>query len=134
MDDALRLSLPALAENVAFVRSAVAERAEAFGLAPTLVADLETVVSEACANVVVHAYAGTVEPGPLEVEMTKGPKSVKVVVRARGAGIGPRPKATLASLKMGLLLIGAIASSFQLKSARNLGTELIMHLALPASD
>src|SRR5699024_6191551 len=67
MDDTLRLELPALSENVARVRSAVAERAEAYGLAAALVADLKTVVSEACANVVLHAYAGAAEPGPLEV-------------------------------------------------------------------
>jgi serine/threonine-protein kinase RsbW len=133
MDDALRLSLPALPENVALVRSAVGERAEVYGLAAASVADLKTIVSEACANVVIHAYADAAKPGPLEVEMTREAKSVKVVVRDHGAGIRPRPKATHASLKMGLLLIGAIASSFQLKGARKLGTELSMDLALPAS-
>ena len=131
MDDTLRLELPALPENVARVRSAVAERAEAYGLAAAVVADLKTVVSEACANVVLHAYAGAGEPGPLEVEMSREAKSVKIVVRDRGAGIRPQPKTTHKSLKMGLLLIGALASSFQLSSGHGLGTELSMSFACP---
>jgi serine/threonine-protein kinase RsbW len=134
MDDQLRLNLPALPENVALVRAAVGERAEAYGLGSAVIADLKTVVSEASANVVLHAYAGASEPGPLEVEMTRDSMSVKVVVRDRGRGIRPQPKSTHASLKLGLSLIGAISSRFQLRSARDLGTELSMDLPLPAND
>jgi serine/threonine-protein kinase RsbW len=133
MDDALRLKLPALAENLALVRAAVAERAEAYGVLGPMVADLKTVVSEACANVVVHAYVGAADPGPLEVEMTRDTEWVRVVVRDRGAGIRPQAKTMHASLKLGLLLIGAISNSFQLRSVRDRGTELSMDLALPAS-
>ena len=134
MDDQLRLNLPALPENVALVRAAVGEHAEAYGLGSAVIADLKTVVSEASANVVLHAYAGASEPGPLEVEMTRDSMSVKVVVRDRGRGIRPQPKSTHASLKLGLSLIGAISSRFQLRSARDLGTELSMDLPLPAND
>jgi anti-sigma regulatory factor (Ser/Thr protein kinase) len=101
-------------------------------LGNAVITDLKTVVSEASANVVLHAYAGAAEPGPLEVEMTRDSRSVRVVVRDRGRGIRPQPKSTHASLKLGLSLIGAISSSFQLRSARDLGTELSMHLPLPA--
>lgn len=119
-------------ENVALVRAAVGERAEAYGLGSAAIADLKTVVSEASANVVLHAYVGATEPGPLEVEMTRDPASVRVVVRDRGRGIRPQPRSTHVSFKMGLTLIGAIANSFQLRSARDLGTELSMHLPLRA--
>jgi serine/threonine-protein kinase RsbW len=132
MDDALHLNMPALPENLALVRAAVGERAEAYGVSSPLVADLKTVVSEACANVVVHAYVGAPDPGPLEVEMTRDTAKVKVVVRDRGVGIRPQAKTVRTSLKMGLLLIGAISNSFQLRSARDRGTELSMVLALPA--
>jgi serine/threonine-protein kinase RsbW len=130
MEEPLHLNLPALPENVGLVRAAVGERAEAYGLGSSVIADLKTVVSEACANVVLHAYAEA-SPGPLEVEMSRQATSVRVVVRDRGLGIRPLPKTTHASLKMGLSLIGAISSGFQLKSARDLGTELRMDLALP---
>lgn len=132
MEEPLRLNLPALPENVALVRSAVGERAKAYGLGDAVIADLKTVVSEASANVVLHAYAGAIDPGPLEVEMTRDTTSVRVVVRDQGLGIRPRPKSTHLSLKMGLSLIGAISKSFQLRSARDEGTELSMELALPA--
>ncbi len=75
-----RLTLPATAENVIVVRQAVAGLGEALGLSGPRIDDLKTVVSEACNNVVLHAYEG--EPGPLEV--IAEPRSE----RARGPGVG----------------------------------------------
>jgi anti-sigma regulatory factor (Ser/Thr protein kinase) len=134
IEEPLRLNLLALPENIALVRAAVAERAEAYGLGNSVIADLKTVVSEASANVVLHAYAGAAEPGPLEVEMTRDSTKVRLVVRDRGVGIRPQPESTHASLKMGLSLIGAISSAFQLRSGHETGTELSIELALPACD
>ena len=131
IEEPLRLHLPALPENVERVRAAVGRRAEAYGLETSVIADLKTVVSEAAANVVLHAYLGAADQGPLEVEMTRDATRVRVMVRDRGLGIRPQPKTEHASLKMGLSLIGAISSSFKLRSARDLGTELIMDLPLP---
>ena len=61
---------PARAENVIVVRQAVAGLGEALGLTDQRVDDLKTVVSEACNNVVLHAYEG--EPGPLDVSADPG--------------------------------------------------------------
>ena len=36
-------------------------------MSPSEVADLKTVVTEACTNVIIHAYRGDDGPGPLEV-------------------------------------------------------------------
>ena len=52
----LQIRLPAKAENVAVVRHALAGLAEEIGMDEAGVADLKTVVTEACMNVVVHAY------------------------------------------------------------------------------
>ena len=52
------------------VRQAVAGLGEALGLPSSRIADLKTVVTEACNNVVVHAYGD--EPGPLLVNATPG--------------------------------------------------------------
>ena len=54
----LQMSLPARAENVAVVRHALAGLAERIGMDEPGIADLKTVVTEACMNVVVHAYPG----------------------------------------------------------------------------
>ena len=70
-DQALNITLPANAENVAVVRHALAGLAETLGMDEPGIADLKTVVTEACMNVVVHAYAGRA-PGPLEVEAQPG--------------------------------------------------------------
>ena len=63
----LQMSLPARAENVAVVRHALAGLAERIGMDEASQADLKTVVTEACMNVVVHAYPEG-EDGLLEVE------------------------------------------------------------------
>jgi serine/threonine-protein kinase RsbW len=51
----LRLTLRATPDNVIVVRQAVAGLGEALGLSGPRIADLKTVVSEACNNVVLHA-------------------------------------------------------------------------------
>jgi anti-sigma regulatory factor (Ser/Thr protein kinase) len=108
------MSLPARAENVAVVRHALAGLAERLGMDEGSLADLKTVVTEACMNVVVHAYAG-VEPGPLEVEaLSDGDgDGLTVVIRDHGSGIRPRPDLEgRQSLRIGLTLIAALSSSF----------------------
>jgi serine/threonine-protein kinase RsbW len=130
-DDLLSLSLPADPESVAVARRAVARRAEQSGFGEPVVGDLKTVVSEACGNVVRHAYADADRPGSLEVEMCREGDALRVVVRDRGCGMQPRRNDAPSSLQMGLLLIGALSSCFQLASARERGTTLTMKLPLP---
>ncbi|HEX3172775.1 MAG TPA: ATP-binding protein [Solirubrobacterales bacterium] len=77
----LHLKLPAEADNIAVVREAVGTRAKEFGLEESAVDDLKTVVSEACANVVLHAYPDGARQRPLEVEMSQTERAVNVVVR-----------------------------------------------------
>jgi serine/threonine-protein kinase RsbW len=128
-EEPLRLALPAEPENVAVVRRAVAERGERIGLDQVGIDDLKTVVSEACGNVVRHAYPPS-EAGSLEVEMNARGDAIELVVRDHGAGIRPGP-IDPGGLRMGLLLIGALSSSFTLSSARGRGTEVTMRLAKP---
>src|SRR6476469_5669296 len=61
----VRLSLPARPENVAVVRHVLGAFAEALHLPVGVVDDMRLAVTEACTNVVRHAYDG-VDPGPLE--------------------------------------------------------------------
>jgi anti-sigma regulatory factor (Ser/Thr protein kinase) len=127
-EDRFFLEIAAEPASLALVREAVATRAAQLGMGERAIADLKTVVSEACANAVVHAYAGE-EAGILEVEMSPVGHDLSVVVRDRGGGIHPRPDAGKpASLRLGLLLIGALSCSFQLSSARGRGTELKMRM------
>jgi serine/threonine-protein kinase RsbW len=129
------MSLPARAENVAVVRHALAGLAERLGMDEGSLADLKTVVTEACMNVVVHAYAG-IEPGPLEVEAEGDDDGLTVSIRDHGSGIRPRPDVVeeRQSLRIGLTLIAALSSSFEIKGGADKGTEIRMHVPLVARE
>jgi len=128
----LQMSLPARAENVAVVRHALAGLANRVGMDEGTVADLKTVVTEACMNVVVHAYPED-RPGPLEVEAVLEDEGLTVAVRDYGAGIRPRPDVDRPSLRIGLALIAALSSSFEISGGVDRGTEIRMHLKLRES-
>ena len=53
----MRLVLSNRPENVALVRQALGGVAASVGIHEALLADIKTAVSEACNNVVLHAYA-----------------------------------------------------------------------------
>lgn len=125
----LKMSLPARAENVAVVRHALSGLAEQIGMDEPGIADLKTVVTEACMNVVVHAYPDDAS-GLLEVEAVPELDGLTVVVRDYGMGIRPRPDVERPSLRIGLTLIAALSSSFEIKGGADRGTEIRMHLLL----
>jgi serine/threonine-protein kinase RsbW len=127
-DSDLRLVLPAKPENVAVVRHAVAGLAEALDMAPGQVADLKTVVTEACMNAVVHAYDE--DPGPLEVDTSRDDGALVVTVRDWGAGIRPRADTARESLRMGLPLIAALSTSFEISGGLGRGTVVTMRMTL----
>ena len=130
--DGLQISMPARAENVAVVRHAIAGLAEAIGMEPTAVADLKTVVTEACMNVVLHAYEEEGD-GPLEVIARPDSKGLTVAVRDYGSGIRPRAQLERASLRIGLSLIAALSNSFEIRGAAGEGTEVKMRLTLSSN-
>ncbi len=124
----LRLTLPAEAENVTLVRHALAGLAESLGMGENAIADLKTVVTEACMNVVVHAYPDG--NGPLEVEAEPDERVLTVVVSDFGGGIRPRADVERSSLRLGLSLIAALSSSFEISGGLDRGTRITMRLPL----
>ncbi|HEY5976260.1 MAG TPA: ATP-binding protein [Solirubrobacterales bacterium] len=122
------MSLPARAENVAVIRHALAGLAEQIGMDEPGVADLKTVVTEACMNVAVHAYDG--DPGPLNVLAEPDDEGLTVIVRDSGRGIRPRADVEQSSLRLGLSLIAALSSSFSFSGGIDRGTEVEMRLPL----
>ena len=105
----LRLVVPAEAANVALVRHSLAGLAEACGMDPAAISDLKTVVTEACMNVVAHAY-GESDTGLLEVEAWPEDECLAVCVRDYGSGIRPLADVERRSLRLGLPLIAALTS------------------------
>jgi serine/threonine-protein kinase RsbW len=120
--------LPAKSENVAVIRHALAGLAEEIGMDEPGLADLKTVVTEACMNVVVHAYDGA--GGPLGVEAEPDSDGLTVTVRDEGVGFKPSAEDGRESLRLGLSLIAALSSSFSISGGLDRGTEVQMRVPL----
>jgi anti-sigma regulatory factor (Ser/Thr protein kinase) len=86
----LKLELWSRAGDVVIVRQALAAIVELLELDAAQAADVATVVTEACNNVVVHAYPPD-QPGPMTVEFEIEPHALRVTVSDIGSGIQPRP-------------------------------------------
>ena len=91
----VEFSLPALAENVPLIRHALAGLAEALEMEPAEIADLKTVVTEACMNVVAHAYT-TIE-GPARGRGLARRRVSRGQVRDYGSGSGRSPTSSIAA-------------------------------------
>ena len=119
------LSMPARAEGVGVVRQALAGMADALAFDAAVLSDMKMAVTEACTNVVVHAYDE--EAGQLEVAMLAGDEDLTIVVRDHGAGIQPKPARTEPpALGLGLPLIAALSDAFELRGTAGQGTEVRM--------
>lgn len=123
----LRLTLPATAENVMVVRQAVAGLGEALGLPGSRIADLKTVVTEACNNVVLHAYDEV--PGPMRVRAKPGEGELEVQVADEGGGFRPRASEGDRSLGLGLPLIAALSDSFEISGGAGEGSKTTIRLS-----
>ncbi|MEA2469677.1 MAG: serine/threonine-protein kinase RsbW, partial [Thermoleophilaceae bacterium] len=121
----VRLNLSNRAENVLLVRQALTGLGETVGLDAVELTDISTAVSEACNNVVVHAYSG--EEGPLEVEVFGRQDTLEVVVRDHGIGIKPReedPEEIVGGI--GLPVIRALSERAEFNDLPGGGTEVRM--------
>jgi serine/threonine-protein kinase RsbW len=127
MSDAeLQLRLPAKPENVALVRQALSGIGDVMHVEPTLLADIKTAVTEACNNVVLHAYPDQAS-GTLEVDADPDQDRVVVVVRDFGHGMLPRPAdPEEASPGLGLPLIAALSDRFEISGGGGRGIAVRM--------
>jgi serine/threonine-protein kinase RsbW len=129
-DRELHLALPALAQNVIVVRQAVAGLGEALGLAPQRVDDLKTVITEACNNVVLHAYDEG-EEGGVEVTAAAGETAIELEVRDHGRGFQPGTGVQdESSLGLGLPLIASLSDHFEISGGAGEGTRMRMRFDL----
>ena len=127
-----RLSLPAVAENVAVVRQALTGMTEALGIGAGVLADMKTAVSEACNNVVLHAYE---DGGPVEVFAVARNGDVAVTVRDHGRGITPEEAGLDTEHDgVGLSLITALTADVEIDGAAGEGTEVRMRFVPDEDD
>jgi serine/threonine-protein kinase RsbW len=118
----VKLTLPARAENVSVIRHVLGAFAEALRLSDDLVEDLRLAVTEACTNVVRHAYRnGT---GPLEVVIAPSGHELTVVVTDHGDGL--RPSVDSDGGGLGLPLMAALSQRFEIDDPGGGGSRVRM--------
>src|SRR5262245_17400389 len=122
----VKLTLPARPENVSVIRHVLGAFAESLRLPDDLVEDLRLAVTEACTNVVRHAYPPEL-PGPVEISIVPTDEYVSVVVADHGRGIGASSDTT--GPGFGLPLIAAIADEVELQPVPGGGSRVAMTFA-----
>ncbi len=134
LTEGLEMTLPAESANVALVRHAISGVAEDGGMDEERIADLKTVVTEACMNVVVHAYPHG--SGLMRIDVTPEEDALLITVSDSGAGI--RPSVDLdepgSSLRLGFSLISRLCSSFAISGGLDRGTTISMRLPMSGED
>jgi len=120
----VRLTLPARPENVAVIRHVLGAFGEALQLPPELVEDMRLAVTEACTNVVRHAYRGS-EPGSIEVVIRPIGDRLELIVSDHGSGIGAGSH-DLSGPGLGLPMIAALADNVEIEHAPRRGSRVAM--------
>jgi serine/threonine-protein kinase RsbW len=124
-DSDIRLTLPARPENVAVVRHVLGALGEVLSLPDNVCEDIRLAVTEACTNVVRHAYAD--DGGTIDVAVRPRGDALEVTVSDAGRGIVPSPDNGGPGL--GLPLIEALADSVELERNQDTGSRLVMRFA-----
>jgi serine/threonine-protein kinase RsbW len=118
----VRLRLESSPETLTLVRGAIGGLAEQLALDVELLDDLKTAVSEACNNVVMHAYGG--ESGPLSVCVYVGEDEIEVLIRDQGRGIPMQAPADDRLQGVGIPIMRALAQQTAFRSLEGGGTEV----------
>ena len=110
-DPVVRLTFPAKADYLLLARLAVAGVGRTLPVGEDVLADLKLAVTEACGNVVRHAYGA--DGGPVGVAFVMGSDRLEMIVEDQGSGmdrlledepIGPEPLES----GMGIAIIRAV--------------------------
>jgi anti-sigma regulatory factor (Ser/Thr protein kinase) len=123
----ISLRLDSSPETLTLVRGMLGGVAELLQLDPELLDDLKTAVSEACNNVVMHAYDGG--SGPLWVCLYVEDEGIEVAVRDAGRGIPVLTPSDDRLQGVGIPIIRALAQQTAFRPLRDGGTEVWMQFA-----
>ncbi|MGH2866110.1 MAG: ATP-binding protein [Solirubrobacteraceae bacterium] len=120
----VHLGLRSRPQTLTIVRGMLAGVAEPLGFDAELLDDLKTAISEACNNVVLHAYGG--EAGPMDVALFVSERHIRAVVEDRGIGV---PADADSAGGIGLSVIRALTETMTLEAGSDGGTRLEMTFA-----
>jgi serine/threonine-protein kinase RsbW len=112
----ISLRLPARAEYIGLCRSLAATVAEMCRLDQSTITDLKLAVTEACGNVVRHAYPRSSSPAEMEVECSVGGDRIAIAVRDWGRGFDrPDDAPDTTGAGFGLRMIEALAEDVEVE-------------------
>jgi serine/threonine-protein kinase RsbW len=118
----ISLRLESSPETLTLVRGMLGGIAELLQLDPELLDDVKTAVSEACNNVVMHAYEGA--SGPLCVNLFAEPDGLAVTVRDQGRGIPVLAPSDDRLQGVGIPIMRALAQQTAFRPCEEGGTEV----------
>jgi len=121
----VRLELESRPQVLTIVRGMLAGMAEPLSIEAELLDDIKTAVSEACNNVVLHAYEG--HAGPMDITVLAGADFVRIAVSDRGVGMHPASEDP--GTGIGLSVIRALAERVSLGRGPQGGTCIEMEFA-----
>ncbi len=122
----LRRTYPAEPAAVAAARHEVTSFAAAHGAGEALLRDVALAVSEACTNVVMHAYRDR-PPGAMHVGVSQVANGFEV--RIADEGVGVRPRGDSPGVGLGLQIIARTTADFEIRDAPGGGAELVLRFA-----
>ena len=118
---------PATADSVGPARQEVVTYSQGTGVAGPLAEDIRLAVSEACTNVVIHAYTG----GPVGTfTVTAERRDRDVLVSVVDAGGGTRPRPDSPGLGLGLPLMTRLTHGLTITRPDGGGTKVAMRFSL----
>ena len=127
--DRVTRETPSTAEAVGILRRWIEGVSGEAGADDRLRADVALAVSEALSNVVMHAYVGRPEPGPMRISAESFDRRMIVEVEDDGIGLRPRPDSPGGGL--GLALIATLAAELEFaRGTTGEGTLVRMAFAL----
>ena len=123
-ENCFELRVPATAEHLPIVRQALRGFLEADGVPQERIEDVLLAVTEACANVVRHAYREDDSEGNVDLIAGVGDGAVTVTVVDRGLGFAPRVDSP--GLGLGLPVMAALATRLEISTGDEGGTVVEM--------
>jgi serine/threonine-protein kinase RsbW len=125
----LELTVPSSAENIPLIRHAVAGFLDGHAVPEPLAADVLLAVTEACTNVVQHAYIDD-DRDAADIELAAEREGPLLTISVRDHGRGFAPRVDSPGLGLGLPVIAAVTQNVEIRPAPETGTVVVMSFAL----
>ena len=131
--DTIELIIPCEPRFLSVVRLTVAGTATRAGLGVAEIDDVKVAVSEACTNVIEHAYDSAGACQPIRIRMTAKQDELRVEVEDEGVGFDPKrlPQVNPEQRAqeeggLGIYLMRQLMDEVKIQSAPGSGTKIIM--------